>query len=211
MTNTEWSFKGVILANCNCAFGCPCQFNALPTYGNCRAMSAFKIEQGHFGDTRLDGLCLVIMGSWPGPIHEGKGTWQSVVEERADAKQRAALEAISQGKHTDPGGSIFQIFNSMVTTTLETLYKPIHFEFDYKARTGKCSVPGVLETTGESIRNPMTGEPHQARVTLPNGFEYTEAEYLSGTTSTQGKIKLDFKGTHSHIAKIHWSTHGLVR
>ena len=71
--------------------------------------------------------------------------------------------------------------------------------------------PGVLETTCESIRNPMTGAPHQARVTLPTGFEYTEAEYLSGNTSTQSKIKLDFKGTHSHIANIHWSTHGLVK
>src|SRR5438034_944809 len=35
MTNTEWTIHGREFANCNCAYGCPCQFNALPTHGNC--------------------------------------------------------------------------------------------------------------------------------------------------------------------------------
>lgn len=211
MANVEWHIQGMELANCNCAYGCPCQFNALPTHGNCRAMTAFKVERGSYGDVKLDGLHFAIMGAWPGPIHEGKGTWQSIIDERADARQRAALEAISQGKQTDPGGSIFQIFSATVTTVLETVYKPIQFELDYRARTGKVRVPGLLETAAEPIRNPVTGEDHHARVTLPNGFEYTEAEFVSGKTKTHGKITLDFEGTHGHLAPIHFSTHGVVR
>ena len=35
---TEWRIKAVHLGNCNCAYGCPCKFSALPTHGNCRSV-----------------------------------------------------------------------------------------------------------------------------------------------------------------------------
>ncbi len=53
---TPWEIKGIELVNCNCAYGCPCQFNALPTHGFCEAVGAFHITEGHHGDVRLDGL-----------------------------------------------------------------------------------------------------------------------------------------------------------
>ena len=53
---TPWEIKAKEFANCNCAYGCPCQFNALPTKGFCEAAVAMEIEQGHFGDVKLDGL-----------------------------------------------------------------------------------------------------------------------------------------------------------
>jgi hypothetical protein len=36
------------------AYGCPCQFNALPTHGNCEAVAGMQIDQGYHGDTPLD-------------------------------------------------------------------------------------------------------------------------------------------------------------
>ena len=41
--STTWQIKARELANCNCAYGCPCQFNALPTHGNCRAVIGYQI------------------------------------------------------------------------------------------------------------------------------------------------------------------------
>jgi hypothetical protein len=35
---TPWEIRTIELANCNCAYGCPCQFNAYPTYGKCEAV-----------------------------------------------------------------------------------------------------------------------------------------------------------------------------
>jgi hypothetical protein len=32
---TEWHLQGRELVNCNCDYGCPCQFAAPPTHGNC--------------------------------------------------------------------------------------------------------------------------------------------------------------------------------
>ena len=71
---TEWSVRAVHLGNCNCAYGCPCKFSALPTNGHCRSAIAYEMKEGYFGSIRLDGLRAVLITSWPGAIHEGKGT-----------------------------------------------------------------------------------------------------------------------------------------
>ncbi|MDX1430134.1 MAG: DUF1326 domain-containing protein, partial [Rhodothermales bacterium] len=59
MSEIEWEVKGPHFANCNCDYGCPCQFNALPTHGDCRAVVVWRIDEGHYGDVRLDGLFAV--------------------------------------------------------------------------------------------------------------------------------------------------------
>ena len=69
MTMTEWMIKGTDFTVCNCDFSCPCQFNALPTHGDCRAAVAVHIEEGHHGDVKLDGLTFAATVAWPGPIH----------------------------------------------------------------------------------------------------------------------------------------------
>ena len=38
-----------------------------------------------------------------------------------------------------------------------------------------------------------------------------ESEFVSGTSKTTGPIELKFEGSHAHLARIHWSTHGVVR
>ena len=103
MPELRWSIKGPHVVNCNCAYGCPCQFNALPTYRSCVAIAAWQIEEGHCGDTRLDGLCAVNIWAWPGAVHEGDGSMLSVIDVRADAAQRKALAAILQGEEAEPG------------------------------------------------------------------------------------------------------------
>ena len=55
MAMIEWFLKGREFGNCNCSYGCPCQFNALPTHGNCMAMSAYRFDEGRFGDVDLLG------------------------------------------------------------------------------------------------------------------------------------------------------------
>ncbi|MCI0431303.1 MAG: DUF1326 domain-containing protein, partial [Rhodospirillales bacterium] len=70
MATVQWMVKGREFANCNCSFGCPCQFNDLPTHGNCRAAIGYQIDQGHFGDVRLDGLRAAALYAWPGAVHQ---------------------------------------------------------------------------------------------------------------------------------------------
>lgn len=208
---TEWRVRATELANCNCAYGCPCQFNALPTYGDCRAAVALEIAEGHFGAIRLDGLRAGMMLSWPGPIHHGNGTMQLVIDERADAPQRDALEKILTGQETDEMATIWWVLGAMCPNKLEALYRPIEFQVDVETRQGHIRVPGVFELTAEPIRNPVTGAEHRARIDLPHGFEYRVAEMGSGTTKATGAIALPgLENSYAQLAHIHLSNHGLV-
>src|SRR5712692_8607228 len=65
---TPWRIAGDEAVNYNCAWGCPCQFNALPTTGRCEAWAGWQIHEGHFGATRLNGVRFARIMSWPGPI-----------------------------------------------------------------------------------------------------------------------------------------------
>ena len=208
---TEWMMKGTELANCNCVSGCPCQFSQLPSHGNCEAYCFVQIDKGKYGDVPLDGLRWGIVATWPGPIHKGNGTLQAIVDERADSKQRAALEAVAHGKDTEPGKIVWAVYASMVTKFLPTLAKPIDLSIDVEKRVASVKVRGVVDGKMEPIRNPVTGAESRARINLPNGFEFTQAEVGSGTGKTEGEIKLNFVNTHAHVCNVHWTTHGVVR
>lgn len=207
---TEWTFRGRELNNCNCAYGCPCQFNALPTTGHCEAINVVHIDEGRYGDVPLDGLRFVTLYSWPGAIHEGNGTMQVIIDERADERQRAALLAITKGEDTDEVATIWWVASKMCPTKLEPLFEKIDFQIDIDGRTGRAQVPGLVESSVEPIRNPVTGAPHRARVNLPHGFEYDVAEYASGSTRTSAGIRLELSSSHSHLASLHIGTHGVV-
>ncbi len=211
MSDANWSMKGPEYGNCNCDWGCPCQFNAMPTDGTCRAVCAVHVEEGHFGDTSLDGLNWAITYNWPGAVHEGNGTMQAFIDERADGDQRAALAEILYGRSTEEGVHFLQIFASTMTTMLDPVFAPIEFEFDMEARKAQVKIGDVVESVGTPIPNPFTGEPHRVKIVLPNGMEHAEAEYGSGNTTASGEVKLDLKDSHAAFARIHVNQSGVVR
>src|SRR5262249_13694328 len=153
-------------------------------------------------DVSLDGLAWVGLFAWPGPIHEGNGEALPVVDERADERQRQALLTILSGQEAEPGSGMFNVFMSMITTVHDPLFRPIAFEVDVKRRTGRFSVEGIVDATGEPIRNAVTGAEQQATVLMPGGFEFLEAEFGSSTVSAKGKVDLDWAGRHAHFAHL---------
>lgn len=208
---TEWNIEGEELANCNCNYGCPCQFGVLPTTGNCEAVVVYDIKRGRYGDTKLDGLRAAGVYYWPGPIHEGQGEMQLIIDERADADQRAALEAIMNGGDTEEMATMWFVYSAMSPNKHETLYVPIDLEWNLEKRTGTAKAGDVFEVEVGPIPNIVTGEPHRISIQLPHGFEFRHAEMASGTTKTKGgDINLTFDATHAHLAKLHLSGQGVV-
>ena len=203
----SWRMKGKYLKNCNCAFGCPCDFNARPSHGTCTGMAGMHVDEGHFGSVKLNGLRWVALYHWPGAIHEGHGTLQPVIDERADEEQRNALLTVLSGRE-QVEGTYFHILSQIVTTVHEPLFKPIAFDFDLAGRSARVSVPGVLETVVEPIRNPVTGEPHRIRIDMPEGFEYRHAEIGSARIKGMGKIAFDLKDVHSSLALVEHTEKG---
>jgi hypothetical protein len=210
MAMIEWFLMGKEFGNCNCSYGCPCQFNALPTHGHCMAMGAYQFDDGRFGDVKLGGLRAAATWKWPGAVHHGNGTMQLIIDERADTRQRDALVTVMSGKETQDRATMWWVYSAMCPTKLEPLFKPIEFDVDVDARRAHLVIPGVIETAGEPIRNPVTGVEHRARIDLPNGFEYRLGEVASGTTRATGAIKLDFTNTFGLCANIHLSHAGVV-
>ena len=209
---TPWEIHAVVVANCNCAYGCPCQFNALPTYGTCEAADGFHIEKGFYGEVSLGGLSAGMLAKWPGPIHEGNGERLIIIDDQATAEQRNALEKIITGEDTEELATIFWVVNAMTTIRHETLYLPVTIEADIEARRGRVVVDGVFELNVEPIKNPVTGAEHRARIEIPDGFEFTTAEMASGRVKTQSGIELpNNNGTHSHLAELHLNNSGIIR
>jgi hypothetical protein len=209
--STSWQIKGRELANCNCAYGCPCQFNALPTHGNCKACIGYQIDEGSYGDVRLDGLRAALIVSWPGPIHEGNGTMQAIIDERADARQREALRKIIHGEDTKDMATMWWVYSAMSPNKLETLYKPIDLEVDVEKRIGRMTIPGVAEMKGDPIRNPVTKAEHRVRIDLPHGFEYTIAEMGSASSSVKGQLAMELTDSYAQFNELRLSDSGIVR
>ena len=112
---TPWEIEGRELVNCNCEYGCNCQFNALPDKGHCHAVAGIQIDKGHYGKTNLDGLRIAAIFKWPGAIHEGNCEAIAFVDEKADEEQRGALLKIMTGQDTDPFATMFAVYAATVT------------------------------------------------------------------------------------------------
>ena len=211
MTDTRWTLQAREFTNCNCAYGCPCQFNALPTHGHCQAVVGMEIDRGHHGNTKLDGLRFAGIFSWPGAIHEGKGQVVVIIEERATPTQREALLRILSGLDTEPGATIFQVFSTTLEKVHDPVFAPIDFEIDIDARKARLVVPGLIEGRGEPILNSVTGAEHRARIDIPDGFEYLIAEMGRGWTKTTGAIALNLSDSYGQFAHVHLCESGIVR
>ena len=211
MALVDWSIEGVAFGNCNCGYGCPCQFEDLPTHGHCRGLEVFRIEDGHFGDVSLTGLQAVLMYAWPGPIFEGNGQMQAIIDERADETQRDALVRVLHGEETVEEATHWWVFRAMSSTVHEPLFKPIEFEVDIEARKAHLKVPGVIESSGRPIKSPATGEDHRVLIEIPGGIEFTRAEIGSASTKATGAIELDLKDSYGQFNFLYHSTTGVVR
>ncbi len=210
MTDT-WEVRGVEYGNCNCNYGCPCQFNSPTSHGHCEAVVSGHIEEGHFNDVTLDGLKWVLLVQWPGEIIDGNGREQVIIDERANDEQREALRKILHGEATAPGATHFFVYNSTMSEVLDTLYAPIELEIDVDTRKARLNVPGLVESTGSPILNPGSGDEHRARIDLPNGFEYAVAEMGSGTTKTTAGIELTLSNSYGQFNVLHMNQDGVIR
>ncbi len=206
----DWEIHGFEFGNCNCDYGCPCQFEALPTNGDCRGTGFFKIDRGHFGDVSLDGLKMGAIYAWPGPIHEGKGKCQIFVDASADDAQRKVLVKISLGEEAEPFSNVFCVYAAMCDEIYDPLYTEIEFEMDMENRTAKCVAHGLCEASGEPIVG-VAGNEHRAQIHLPDGIEYRVAEIGRGRCQVQGKIAMELSDGYAQFNEMHLNRNGVMR
>ncbi len=210
MARIDWLIEGDSFGNCNCDYGCPCQFESLPTHGGCKGFEAFHIDKGHFGDTRLDGLTAALFYAWPGPIFEGKGEIQAVISDSATPAQHEALTKILYGGETVEGANHWWVYAAMSEVHHPTLTVPITFEIDVAARKAHVSIPGLLTSTGRPIISPATGDEHRVRIDIPGGIEFDIAEIGSASSTIKGAIPMQLSNSYGQFNRLRQSGKGAL-
>jgi hypothetical protein len=208
----KWLFKSETYDNCNCAVNCGCQYNIPSTFGYCHFAYVGNVVEGHFNDTPLAGLNWAGLYKYPGEIAEGNGKRQIVIDERADAAQRLALETIISGEACAPLSNVFSVFASMCSEFRETLFLPIVLETTLEHRIATVDIPGIMTSTGKPMTNEFNGQPFHIALARPSGsFEFTYAEIGLGTTSVTGDMEMAFEDSWATFCIHHFNQDGLVR
>lgn len=190
---TAWRMKGQVFIACNCDYGCPCNVNGRPTYGKCEGGWVWRVEEGTYGDARLDGLVAGTFANWPKAIHEGDGVAMYLIDERADEAQRSALRTLLEGQ----AGGPWAIFRK----TFRELHGPqfVRFSIDSDGQLPALRAEGVVEMATEFIRNPVTRETIHPRLALPEGLVVKEASLVASSkfVVTDDHVRYDHSGKYA--------------
>jgi hypothetical protein len=195
----DWELKGTVLVACNCDYGCPCNFNAPPSTGDCEGGWVWHVEEGRYGDVDLDGLTLALFADWPGAIHEGNGKAVVYYDERANERQREALEALARGEAGGPWGIFINTYELLRVEATS-------FELELKAGNSRFKIGEVAELQMEPIRNPVTGDEIESGVVLPKGLVFKEGWCAASTLFrvTDG-ISYDHSGKQAEYAPFEYA------
>jgi hypothetical protein len=195
-----WELKGTVLIACNCDYGCPCNFNALPTQGYCEGQWTWHVGEGRYGDVSLAGLNFTVAVKWPGPIHEGGGEAVVLIDERADEAQRAAIATLVEGGSGGPW--------AILAWTWPTIHGPLaaRYELELAGLRSRVSAGDVLELELEPIANPVTGAEVHPGMVLPEGIIVKEAELgTSGRFRVNDGIAYDHSGKYTGIGAFEYA------
>ena len=99
----DWAINATAIEACSCPHFCICYFNSHPaahhdhgqTEHYCKFNNAYKVNQGHYGDTNLTGAKFWISGDLGGDFSQGQMNWALVTFDKATTpEQRQALGEI---------------------------------------------------------------------------------------------------------------------
>ena len=142
-------------------------------------------------------------------MHEGKGTWWSVIDKAASKEQVDALFKIMGGEEQEPNTG-FAIYGSTIENEPDPIFADIDFEWDIDGRRGRFVVNEVLEASIEPIKNPVTGKPHFIAIHPHDGFEFREAEMASATFWSKGEIEQSHSKRFAAISYVSYGPYGII-
>ena len=105
MANKKWELSGEFMESCNCDYLCPCIYtnsHGPVTHDHCTAIQVYRIDDGHYGDTRLDGLKFALVIRSGKVMADGNWIFAGVVDATANDAQRKALDRHRQRRGRRP-------------------------------------------------------------------------------------------------------------
>ena len=196
---TPWRIRGHVILACNCDYGCPCNFNGLPSTGKCEGNWNWHVEEGHYGDVPLSGLTFSAAVNWPGAIHHGDGEALLVVDERADDRQREAILELLSGRVGGPW--------KIIAATFGKVHAPefAPYEVNVASFHSSVSAGSLIRLEMTPVRNPVTQAEVHPRAILPEGFVVKEADLgASSTFRIDGPVRFDHSGRYAAAAPFEY-------
>lgn len=148
MATPDWKISGQYYETCNCDFICPClpgQMQVRPTKGSCTFAMAFQIERGQYGSVPLDELGFAVLGMTPGEMGKGNWTVGVIVDDRASAEQRDAIQAIASGAAGGPMAALSGLVGSFAG--IESA--PVRF--NRGGKSWSVTIPDRLDMAAEGV------------------------------------------------------------
>ena len=192
-----WRLRGSVVVACNCDYGCPCNFNAMPTRGECEGGWTWHVDEGARDGVSLADLNFSLLADWPGAIHQGNGEAMVLIDERADEQQRSAINGLLHGEAGGPW--------AILVNTFQTIHDPrfIPYEIVIDETQARVRVGDALNLVTEPIRNPVTNAEVHPRAVLPEGFIFKDGALLtSAAFRVAGAISYDHTGQYAAVARF---------
>src|SRR5919109_2299097 len=200
-----WWMKGSILGECNCDWGCPCNFDADPTYGDCFGAYIWAVREGRYGDAPLDDLSFAWANYLPEAMYKGNGTGAIVVDEAATSEQRDALETLFR---SGEAGVPFDILNVVTATWLDTVVTPIEIELDGMSSRATFAGGELYELALSRIKNPVTGDEEEVYLDKPTGITALRTELGMSTVAASkldGRLGYDNSGRYGEYSEFDYA------
>lgn len=195
----SWTMSGTVLIACNCAYGCPCNFNALPTTGKCEGEWTWHIETGRYDDTDLDGVTFTLAVNWPGAIHEGNGKALLLIDERANEAQRDVIHTLVKGEAGGPWGVLGWTWPTLAGPD------PVPYELQLDGIRSHVRAGEDFELELEPIRNPVSGAEVTPGAILPQGIIFKRGDFASTKRYRVGLLGIDYTGTYAATAPFDYA------
>ena len=103
--DVDWHFNGTVIEACSCPMFCPCYFNTEPALHNiehgpehfCKFNMAYKVNEGHHGDTDLAGVKFWVAGDLGANWKDGTTDWAIVTFQEGTTDEQKAGVATALG------------------------------------------------------------------------------------------------------------------
>jgi hypothetical protein len=136
-----------------------CTFAQAPDEEECNGILAWHFREGNYGDVELDDLSVVAVGSFEGNIWAGEAKNSAMgffIDERADERQRDALQAIFGG---DAGGWP-GAFAQLIDEVRGIEFVPIDFDVADDLSAWRVEVPGRAKGSAGALTGPTSPPGH---------------------------------------------------
>jgi hypothetical protein len=177
----QWRVAGAYLESCNCDAICPCRMvdgvgaGGRSTYGECFGLLGWRVDEGNAEDLELAGTAVALSFRYDDDEPQSPWTLVLYVDDRADERQRAALENIFLGQS---GGSHILKLPWVRKPSEVVAVRRARVELDASNRSLRVGEAASIEVSRRA------DEDHRVACGIP-GYERGGAEYYADELRVQ--------------------------